>query len=319
VKIDVHAHHYEREYLDALTRAGSVDPRVVQFAPGSRLSPDERIELLDVAGIDIQVLSISALMPDVDDAADARALARLSNDIYHDIASGFRGRYRAFGTVPLPHVDEAIAEMERCLDVLEMPGITVGCSMAGRPLDDAAFAPFFDELDRRRGVLFLHPRGRPIDAHGADLGLAWIVGAPIEDAIACLRLILSGMIDRYPNIRIIVPHLGGILPFLAQRLDDSVERQRAAGFPHTTTRPPTDYLRHLWFDTVSEHPPALRCACESLGTDHLLLGTDFPFTDTLQRCVTYIEDAGLPEAAVAAILEHNAEALLGLDTTASRT
>jgi predicted TIM-barrel fold metal-dependent hydrolase len=104
-----------------------------------------------------------------------------------------------------------------------------------------------------------------------------------------------------------------MLPFVAQRLDDAVERQRAAGFPHAISRPPTDYLRRLWFDTVSEYEPALQCACACVGTDRLLLGTDYPFTDTLGRCVSYIESARLPERDRTAILERNAESLLGLE------
>jgi aminocarboxymuconate-semialdehyde decarboxylase len=312
VRIDVHAHHYDPAYLDALTRAGSSDPQVVAFAPGSKLSLEARTELLDDAGIDVQVLSVSALMPDVAVAAEAAALARLANDIYRDAVRGHDGRYRAFGAAPLPHVDEAIDETGRCLDELGMLGITVGCSMAGRPLDDPAFGPFFAELDRREAVLFLHPRGAGCGPNSADFGLPWIIGAPVEDAIACLRLILSGMLDRYPRIRFVIPHLGGMLPFVAQRLDDSVERQRAAGFPHVITKPPTEYLERLWFDTVSEHVPALRCACDSVGADRLVLGTDFPFTESMKRCVTYVQEAGLPPAEETAILETNAESILGL-------
>jgi predicted TIM-barrel fold metal-dependent hydrolase len=312
VRIDVHAHHYHPAYLDALTRAGSSDPQVVAFAPGSKLSLEARAELLDDAGVDVQVLSVSALMPDVSVAADAAALARLANDIYRDAACGHSGQYRAFGAAPLPHVDEAIKETGRCLDELGMLGMTVGCSMSGRPLDDPGFGPFFAELDSRGAVLFLHPRGAGCGPHSADFGLPWMMGAPVEDAIACMRLILSGMLDRYPSIQFVIPHLGGMLPFVAQRLDDSVERQRVAGFPHVITKPPTEYLERLWFDTVSEHVPALRCACASVGPARLVLGTDFPFTESMKRCVTYVQEAGLPAADEIAILERTAESMLGL-------
>jgi predicted TIM-barrel fold metal-dependent hydrolase len=312
MKIDVHAHHYEPEYLDALAKAGSEDGRIVGFAPASAISLTDRLDLLDDAGIDLQVLSISALMPDVADAGDAAALARLSNDIYADIASGDGSRYRAFGALPLPFVDAAIAETGRCLDDLGMLGVTLGCTMGGRPLDDTEFAPLFAELDRREAVLFLHPRGTGLGPQGAEFGMNWIVGAPIEDAIACLRLILSGMLDRYPRMRVIVPHLGGMLPFVAQRLDDAVARQRSGGFPHQMEHAPTHYLRRLWFDTVSEYGPALQCACSCVGPERLLLGTDFPYTDTMPRCVSFIEEADLDPEAKRAILERNAHELFGL-------
>jgi aminocarboxymuconate-semialdehyde decarboxylase len=132
-----------------------------------------------------------------------------------------------------------------------------------------------------------------------------MVGAVFEDTIAALRYVLSGMAERYPNIRMIVPHLGGTLPFLIERLEIYVEGERRRGaIPFAG--PVRDHLRRLWYDTVNLHPPALRCAVESLGADRLVLGTDFPFMagQSFCSCVTYLADS--PEA----IRGENARALL---------
>jgi aminocarboxymuconate-semialdehyde decarboxylase len=216
--------------------------------------------------------------------------------------------------MPLPHLDASLTELERCLDTLGMVGVTIGCSVAGRHLDDAAFDPFFAELDRRATVVFLHPVGAGVLEGQDPYGLTWMVGAPLEDTIAVLRLVMSGLTTRYPNIRIIVPHLGGTLPFLLERLDYSSEIQRSLGRLQGWEGQLSTHLRRLWYDTVSTHPEALRCACGSFGADRLLLGTDFPYLwgPRLRRCVTYIEEAGLGADATTAILGDNAASLLGL-------
>jgi predicted TIM-barrel fold metal-dependent hydrolase len=282
-------------------------------SPGARVTLDERIGLLDEVGIDLQVLSVVSPGPYLPRAADATEAARLANDIYADICRRYQGRFAAFGTLPLPHVEAALAEIKRGLDTLGMLGITVGCSVAGRSLDDPAFEPVFAELDRREAVLFLHPVGAGAGPGTANYGLTWMVGAPFEDTVAALRLVLSGLTTRYPRLRVSVPHLGGTLPFLLQRLDDAADRQRATGEPLRIAAPPSTLVRRFWFDTVNSHPAALRCACASFGADRLLLGTDFPYLagPKFRRCVTYME-AGLPAADTAAVLGENARALLRL-------
>jgi aminocarboxymuconate-semialdehyde decarboxylase len=195
-----------------------------------------------------------------------------------------------------------------------MVGITVGCSVAGRQLDDPAFVPFFAELDRGGTVLFLHPMGVGAGPATADYGLAWIVGAPVEDTVAALRLTLSGLTTRYPGIRIIVPHLGGTLPFLLRRLEHTAAQKAPAGAGASAGEPLRTQVGRFWFDTAASHPAAVRCTCECFGADRLLLGTDIPYglVPDLHRSVEDIEAAGLSAVATAAILGDNAQALLGL-------
>ena len=317
MRIDVHAHYFPDEYVNYIARimgATAADPG--RRAPGSHLNLDERFELMNGAGIDMQVLSASALHPYVEDRDAGVTGARMANDLYADVVKRYPSRFAAFGAVPLPHVDAALAEVERCLDTLAFVGITTGCSVAGRPLDEPAFEPFWAELDRRGCVLFLHPMGMGFGGELADYNLDWMIGATFEDSVAAMRLVLSGITTRYPNIRVIVPHLGGTLPFLMGRIGNNTASQRAAaGRPAVhfdgTLR---ENLRRLWYDTVNHEPSALQCACAVFGADRLMLGTDFPYAiaDRFTNCVRYVEEAGFSPADTEAILGGTAQAMLGL-------
>jgi aminocarboxymuconate-semialdehyde decarboxylase len=313
MRIDVHGHYLPAEYIDfqAQVRGEGVRQDMAIKLQGKI---DERVGMLDEAGVDLQVLSLGSNVPYHDRESDAVEAARLANDAYAGIARQYAGRLAAFGSVPLPHVDAAIAEASRCLGELNMLGITLGCSVYERTLDDPAFAPFWAELNRRKAVVFLHPIFRATDAHIRDYELARMVGACFEDTLAALRLLLSGVIDRNPDLRVIVPHFGGFLPFLLERLNDEAEREGHAGIRPAVATPPSELVKTLWFDTVNCHPAALRCACESFGADRIMLGTDFPYLagERFERAVTYVADAGLSEADTAAIYAGNAQALLGL-------
>jgi 6-methylsalicylate decarboxylase len=314
VRVDVHAHHFPAEYIQCLDRFGNSHAARLAGTPGAAMPLDERADLLTSVGIDRQVLGLGAAGPYLPRVEDATAAARLGNDVYADVCRGFGGRYLALGSVPLPHVDAAVAETARCLDELGFLGMTVGCSVGERQLDAPEFTPFWAELDRRGAVLVLHPVGASFGPACGDYGLTWMIGAPFEDTVATLRLVLSGLTTRYPNVRLVVPHLGGTLPFLLQRLDDQTDRSRAAGETQPIAEYPSALVRRLWYDTVNQHPAALRCACESFGAERLLLGTDFPYLmgPKLRRCVSYVEEAGLGAAETAGILGDNARALLGI-------
>jgi aminocarboxymuconate-semialdehyde decarboxylase len=209
-------------------------------------------------------------------------------------------------------VDAALGELDRALALPGVVGLGMGASVLGKPLDDPAFDPFFTELDRRRTVVFIHPLGIGGQLNSEDFGLAWMVGSRFEDTIAMARLILSGLTLRYPNIRFIIPHLGGTLTLFLQRMDNVALRQ---GWQqrHATQLKPSDLARRFWVDTVNEQHSALRCACETFGVSQLMLGTDWPMLgpEMLKDFVDYIPEA-LPADDARAILEDNAARLLGI-------
>jgi aminocarboxymuconate-semialdehyde decarboxylase len=300
MRIDVHGHYLAADYVELLTRGGrgraASDP-----ALGQQGTPEQRIEWLDQAGVDLQVLSHGSNAPYLDNASQAAEAARVGNDGYAAIVSQSNGRLAAFGSVPLPHVDAAITEAARCLDELHMLGIALGCSVGEQTLDDPLFEPFWSDLNRRKAVVFLHPIFRATDPHIKDYELARIAGACFEDTLAALRLLLSGLVDRHSDVKIIVPHFGGTLPAI---------------FPRIARRGGAELLRKLYYDTANGYGPTLRCACEALGADRLMLGTDFPYIGSIQQNVDYVSQAGLSEQEQRQILDTTAAELLGLGSPA---
>jgi 6-methylsalicylate decarboxylase len=313
MRIDVHAHYFPEKYLDLLQHFGSEATAMARHigAGGGSEEMAARLELMESAQVQMQVLSVSPQLPYFEDEAHAIEAARTINDLYADLVRHYRTRFAAFAATPLPHIDAALAEIERALDQLHMVGITMATSILGRSLADPQFEPLYAELDRRGAVLYIHPAG--VSACSpliADYGLTWPIGAPIEDTISATQLIFKGIPMRYPRIKIINSHLGGALPMLLQRLDN----QYRWAAPEIT-EPPSAQARRMWYDTVGHfHVPALRCACESFGADRLVLGTDFPYLsgDRYRRSVSYIQDAGLPPSEAQRILDTNAASLLNL-------
>lgn len=300
--IDVHAHYYPRTYLERIGRP-ELPPAPAVLG---HLAMDERLDLLDRVGIDAQVLSVSQAQPYLPDARDAADAAELANDLYVEVCQAHRGRFFTFAALPLPHVDESLAEIARTAESSSVVGVTIGCSVAGRQLDDPVFEPVFDELNRRRSTVFLHPVGQEKVPFLAGYNLAWLVGAPFEDTVTALRLIMAGVLERYPNLRFIVPHLGGTIPFLLPRLTRQTPDKVGEG------------LRTMYYDTVSRSTTALGCACDAFGAGRLLFGTDYPYCNQteLRRHLSYLDDSELDTATAARIKGGTAAALLGIGNEA---
>jgi aminocarboxymuconate-semialdehyde decarboxylase len=306
LRIDVHAHYVP---ADLIARLVSLGVRVNRKSEPSGRLRDEIAEL-DASATDVRVVELGSPQPYLDDRVRAVEAARAANDAYAEAIAPLRRRFAAFGCVPLPHPDAAVGEVCRCLDELGFAGIGVGCSVLGGPLDDPAFGPFWAELDRRGAVVSLHPMGTGV-ALGGEWYIDAIAGMTTEDTVAGLRLVLSGLTLRHPRIRFIVPHLGGAIPFLWERIEYQLDRARERGVVALPPGAAQAGLRRLSYDTVNGSAAALRCACETLGSERLLFGTDHPVLD-LATSVRYVEGAGLGPRVTADILDRNAQRLLGL-------
>jgi 6-methylsalicylate decarboxylase len=316
-RIDVHAHYYPTALYDLLERVtGQVRRRMTGEVRGfaHHVSLDGQLELMDGAGIDCMVMSLGNTPPYYPDARMAVAAASGANDLYVELHQAHPRRFRAFIGLPLPHVDSALEELDRGLALPGVVGVGLGCSVLGRPLDDPAFDPIFAELNRQRRVVFVHPLGAGGGPNSDDFGMTWMLASRFEDTVAMARLILSGLTLRYPDIRFIVPHLGGTLVLFLQRMDNVAERDgwRETRSPNVM---PSDLARRFWFDTVNEQHSALRCASETFGTDRMLLGTDWPMLppEKLKHFVDYIPEA-LDAEDARQVLDVNAAKLLGLST-----
>lgn len=310
--IDVQAHYYPNKYLDLLEQFGKESGGELRAHRTEDISSDldARIATMDRAGVDMQVLSPAGRLPHLERRSDAVDAARLANDLFAEFINHRPERLRAFAVVPLPHVDESLVELERALDELGMVGVTIGTSILGRSIADPSFEAFYEEMNRREAVLYVHPSGVGADSPlVSSHGLTWLIGAPIEDTIAAVHLILKGVTSRFPNIKIINSHMGGALPLLLYRLD----ALQAARLPDSPVSP-SSAARSMWFDTVAHGDVgALRCAIDAFGFDRLVFGSDYPYQrdEWYTRAVTFVRDVGIDQRQVEAILSGNAGRLFG--------
>ena len=262
---------------------------------------------MDGSRVGRQVLSMSAATPYLNDRAGAERAARFLNDEHAALCRTHPERFGFFATLPMPHVDAALEEIRRAFDDLHALGVTFTTSVNACSLADPAFAPVFAELDRRAAVVFLHPPGFACESPiVAESGLTWPVGAPVEDAVCALQLARAGFPERYPALKIVIPHLGGFLPFLRYRLDKAGERKRAPG-----EDPPSLRLRKFWYDSANGEPDSLAHAVKAYGADRIVFGSDYPYwTDaSYEHAVHYMEKAGLTEHEMTAIRNGNARHL----------
>jgi 6-methylsalicylate decarboxylase len=305
--IDVHAHHFPDGYAQLMARHGRP---LLSVLSGATL--DERIQHMDDAQVDMQVLSPSNLMPYLENETDAREAARVLNDSYAELAQRMPRRFNSYVSLPLPHVEASLREIERGLDELDMAGITIGCSILNRSVTDKQFEPLYAEMNRRAAVLFFHPMVNGICSPMiTDFGLEGAAGTTIEDTVVVLQMIVRRIPNRYPNIRMIVPHLGGLIPMLLNRMDNQV----VATNPDLPEKPSAT-ARRFWYDTVSHGShAALRCTCEVFGADHLVTGSDYPVLlpyETYAKTFSFIRDAGLGDPVADQILHQNARQLFRL-------
>lgn len=310
--IDVHAHYFDPAYVDLLERYGAdermiLDSRAVVGLP-ENLDLGARIGVMDASGVERQVLSMSAAAPYFEDRTAAVHAAHAINDLHATACRNHARRLGFFAALPMPHVDAALAEIERAFTELGADGVTFTTSIQGRSLADEAFAPVFAELDRRAAVVFLHPPGfacesRPI----LESGLTWWLGAPVEDAVCALQLVKAGFPQRYPRLKVILPHLGGFLPFLRYRIDKGAAGRAGGG------EPPSVQLRKFWYDSANGEPDSLAHAVHAYGADRVLFGSDFPYWrgPSYDHAVKYLELAGLDERELRLIRSENARALFG--------
>jgi predicted TIM-barrel fold metal-dependent hydrolase len=314
-RVDAHTHFLTSALAKALetrdeiprlvTRDGR---RFVEYGPGlaypllsDMLDLDEKLSLMEGAGIDHAVLTVN--IPGVDhfEAAEAVALARAVNDELAGIVSGHGERLTALATLPLQAGEAAAAELDRAASH-GLRGGMLYSNVAGRPLDDPHLRPVFAAAAELDLPLLLHPTF-PRTAAALDVHmLVPVVGFLFDTTTAALRLILDGVYDRHPELKLLLVHNGSLLPYIAGRI--AYEGGRLGSDAGQDT-PAAEALRLLYTDTVCNSPAALRLALETFGPERILFGSDAPFWEPRPTLDT-IAALELETAAERAIFAGNA-------------
>lgn len=316
--IDVHGHFMPDVQLQALAEHAAHDPQFASIAgvllglpPAAavRKLDHDRIAEMDDAGIDAQIISLPPPGAALGSRTQASLFASRANDALVEGALGHPGRFVVLASLPLPHVSESLAELERLSSTALVRGVLVFANNSNWTLDEPQFEPLYQRLGELGQPLFLHPPLEPLPPAYADWGLAHSLATMVATTLAALRLIFSGMLDRVPSLTVVVPHLGGTMPYLRQRISDLSGRGQAE---HDLDH----YCRHrLLYDSCSYHPPALHCAIATVGAERIMLGSDYPFRGPLNVCVHDVENASLADAQRKAILGETAAQCFGLPLT----
>jgi predicted TIM-barrel fold metal-dependent hydrolase len=272
--IDVHTHLFTADYRNGMHRAGVAD---VGGYPLPDWSLAQAVEVMVQHDIAASILSISAPGLEFVQGAAARTLARSVNEEQARIVQGHPSRFGALAILPLPDVDAALAELAYALDVLKLDGVVLYSNIGGHYLGDPVFAPLFDELERRRATVFVHPTAPPDfdpDARGYP---APMLEFPFDSTRMVMNLIGSGTLRRCPDVKIIVPHGGGTIPWLAVRMARGIERFSGIE-PPMPVADAIAAMATLYYDlTAATQPTMLDGLARLTSADHLLFGSDFPF------------------------------------------
>lgn len=267
---------------------------------------------MDEAGVDVQVLSVSA--PNLYRFPETIRvpLARDLNDEFSELAAGSGGRLRIFASLPLPSVDAALEELDRALALPYVVGVVVCSNIDRVNLDDDRFSPLWEELSRRGTTVFCHPTVPCCTDGLREYAMSLAMGFMADTMFAVGRLAYAGTFDRFPGIRWIFTHLGGTVPFVLPRYDNYYRQ-----FPECRAnieRPPSESMREQYYDTVTMHGPALRCALDTLGPAQLMFGSDYPHVPGgIDRFVTVLKSVGLSEPELEMVGRRNATKLLDLE------
>lgn len=327
---DVHAHCIPAEFRAWLERRGAeVGAALVDTGKGTAVrlagrvttqplrddltDHGRRLAEMDRMGIDVQVLSGWIDLTGYElEPASAAEYANAHNEALAAEAAQAPDRFRALGTIPLQDPDAALRVLDRAMAELGMRGVEIATTIDGRfPHRWEGLDPVWEALAELEAFVLLHPlqplTGVDVDAYFMDN----LVARPAESTVAVAGLILDGVFERHPDLKLCVVHGGGFAPFQAGRLDRGYHAKPGLVGKHIT-RPPSEYLKKLYVDTVVHNPQALRYLVDYLGADRILLGTDYPFEmgdDDPVALVRSVE--GLSADETRAILGDNAAALAG--------
>jgi aminocarboxymuconate-semialdehyde decarboxylase len=289
--IDTHSHYFPLELIEEIRKGEAFDglsitqngnKELVCHRQGARYTLakefydlDAKLEKMDKLEIDISILSIApTLFMYWTEESEGNHFCKRMNDCLAEYTAGSKERIIGLATVPLQNPDLAAKELRRSVKELGFRGAQIGTAVEGVPLDDLRFEPLFSEASKLGVPLFLHPYAVGKRPGLEDFQLNNLVGNPLDTCVAAARMIFSGFLDRYPDLKMILPHGGGYLPYQIGRMDRGFH---ARAGKNLNLLEPSAYLKRFFYDTILFESQPLEFLYGLVGAERLLVGTDIPF------------------------------------------
>ncbi len=322
--IDFHNHFYPPAYLEAL-RSNRTNVKIGVDAQGNPLlyypgdynvvvrghrDIDYREQVLEELGVDKQVVTLTTPGTHVETPELASRLAALVNDAFAEVVAT-RHRFAALATLPLNDPRASTRELQRAMTELHMPGAMLFSNVNGVALADQRFWPLYEVANELAAVLYIHPN-HPISVEAmTEFWLMPLVGFLMDTTLASAHLVFAGVPRRFPRIRWVLCHLGGAVPYLAERLDRGFHAFKECR--RHIDRPPSEYLKTFYLDTVNFDTGALELAVQFAGTDRVVAGSDYPHQiGSIPSMIRSLEALDVTREQREAIRGGNAARLLGL-------
>jgi len=331
MKIDVFSHFVPMKYKDALYKVKDRNRIAYELELMEGCSTlfdlEKRLQILDKYECSQVLTVISPPIEDIADPDEAADLARIANDGMAEVIQKSPQFFVAgVAALPLNNMDASLQEMDRAINDLKFRGVQIYTSIRGRPIDSPEFFPIYEKMATYNLPIWVHPwrvmRKADYDGEAGSKYKIWSTfGWPYETSAAMTRLIFGGVLEKFPTLKIITHHAGGMVPFFAERIRsgfDLWEMRTSLNPMKDLSRAPIEYYRRFYNDTaIAGYTPALMCAYEFFGPEHILFGTDMPMDSQMgyrlvRDIIVSIERMAIPEEDKKKIFEDNARKLLRL-------
>lgn len=321
MKIDFHAHAFPEAFFRKIKEYYPNEVVLSEDAHGYLLGTwvgtplpawdhGQRLEDMDKGNVELEILSNPSMYIRIDDHSPE--LCRLVNDTFADACTQSPDRFKAFANIPFNSMDAALTELDRALKLPGFVGALITSNVGDKYLHTTDFFPFWEEVERRNVPVFMHPKPPP---GYQDDDIAPLLAFPADITLSTMKLLYSGLFERLPNLILILAHLGGSLPYLARRIDLGFDDHHFSDKYRQIPRRPSEYMPKLYFDTaLGWHRPAFDCACELVGLDHLVYGSDYFMqgSEFMKWTNEFLESLPLTKEEKQKIYSGNAERFLRL-------
>ena len=302
-----------RKMVDTNPITKEINTALQQKIMPALTEPEVRLKDMDRQGIDMQVISTSPFHYNYGyDAEFTRDTSRVVNDRIAEVVATHLDRFVGLGTLPLQNEEMSLTELDRCVDELGFKGIEISTNVNGQDLTRAGIEKIFAACEEKDVMIFIHPIGTSYVERMDDHYFRNTIGHPVESALAVGHLVFDGYLEKYPGLKICVAHGGGYIPAYSGRFDHPYHLRDDCR--QVISKPPSEYIKKLYFDSVvfSEHQ--LRYLIETWGADHIVMGTDYPYDMAEPDPVGHVESVqGLSEDDKALVMGANAAKLLGIE------